>query len=80
MKISDKIKLGIASGLVAVVASLGCTTTETGIGVGALGGGAIGAIGARGHRTTERALIGAGVGAVAGGIIGHIIEEKQRVK
>lgn len=49
----------------------GCTTTEKGVAVGAVGGALVGqAIGG----DTGSTLLGAGIGAVAGGLIGNAME------
>ena len=59
--------LGLCGVLVA-----GCTTTQKGAGIGALGGGAAGAIiGNQSGHAVEGGLIGAGVGAVGGALVGH---------
>lgn len=54
--------------LAVVVASVSCTPTQQGIGIGAATGATAGAIMDRHHRTR-----GAAVGAVAGGVIGGLI-------
>jgi len=61
------VMLGLCGLLVA-----GCTTTQKGAGIGAVGGGAAGAIiGNQSGHATEGALIGAGAGALGGALIGH---------
>lgn len=55
----------IATALVMLMAVAGCTSTEKNVGVGALGGAAIGGIAGG----TEGALIGAGVGALGGYLV-----------
>lgn len=63
---------------VALSAALfGCTTTQKGAGIGALGGAALGGI--IGHQSghgVEGALIGAGAGAVGGALIGEQMDKK----
>ena len=56
---------------------IGCTTTQKGAGIGALGGAALGGI--IGHQSghgVEGALIGAGAGAVGGALIGEQMDKK----
>ena len=51
----------------------GCTSTEKGAAVGAVGGALVGqAIGGN----TESTLVGAAVGGIAGAVIGNLLERK----
>lgn len=71
----------IALVLVSVLSLAGCTTTQKGMVIGALGGSAAGAaIGYWGYeesrdKATSGALIGAATGAVAGAIVGYFAGE-----
>lgn len=61
----------IVLALTLATAISGCTTTEKGVAVGAVGGALIGqAIGG----DTGATLLGAGIGAVAGGLVGNALE------
>ncbi len=58
----------------------GCTTVQKGAGIGAVGGGGLGAIiGHQSGHTGEGALIGAGAGALAGALIGDAMEQNKSV-
>jgi len=58
----------------------GCTTVQKGAGIGAVGGGGLGAIiGHQSGHAGEGALIGAGAGALAGALIGDTMGQKKSV-
>ncbi len=63
--------------ILSVITFFGCTTTQKGAGLGAVGGGLLGGI--IGHQSghgVEGALIGAGAGAVGGALIGEQMDKK----
>ncbi len=73
-------KSAVAMLILAVIVAGGCTTVQKGAGIGAVGGGGLGAIiGHQSGHTGEGALIGAGAGALAGALIGDAMEQKKSV-
>lgn len=63
--------------LVLISGLIGCSTTQKGAGIGALGGAALGGI--IGHQSghgLEGAAIGAAAGAISGGVIGENMDKK----
>ena len=67
----------IVSLIVVIVLLCGCATTQKGAGVGAVAGGALGAI--IGHQSGH-GLEGAGIGAATGAIAGALIADKEQMK
>ncbi len=76
MKNIEKVVVGSLIALTIVTAN-GCTTTQKGAGIGALGGAALGGI--IGHQSGHGGE-GAGIGAAVGGLTGALIGEQLDVK
>lgn len=63
--------------LILIIGLFGCTTTQKGAGVGAVAGGALGAIiGHQSGETAAGAAIGAAAGAAGGALIGEQLDTK----